>query len=902
MLVIAHPQVIFKSVSNIHRTLQVTLFVMSVSLFCQNLTQAKTLSFDDNTSIIDENRIVSVDSEYKTPSFIWLKSQQFSAQKFSKIEKRVDEILTKLQSTYQLTDKALAAIQISHIHNTGNGAIVVQLKQYFQAMEVLQRRVSIVFNQKLQPISISGFVSKQAPEAHTQDIKQTSKLALSTAFEAFSGKSLPANLWQDSAQSQNILTNTDITTDFRMKLPLGLALNQIHLSRPATAHSGWLLVPGKAPILAIEVEMELSQNSTVSKMNQYIISADQKILSQKSLTTDAAKTYTVWADANGEQQPFAGPQGNSQFPHPTGEDDDTIVVVINPETVTLDSASFSRQDPWLAANQTTTQGNNVNAYVDISLPDGFTPFSSDHPAAETSPATFDYSYNFSADPNLNTTLQNAAIVQAFYVTNFIHDWLYDSGFNEQAGNGQNNNFGRGGFANDAMLVEVQDFEERNNANMTTPSDGSPARMQIFMWDGETSHQLDIEAPSPLAGTYETGAAAFGPTAFDISQQLVLVDDGIVDPAEADSTIHDACEDPILNAVDINGRIAVIDRGVCFFVEKVDRVEALGAVAVIIINQKTDGVITMGAGDNPPQIDIPSLMISKADGDPLRAALLNGDLINVRITRTTSVDRNAGLDNSLIAHEWGHFLNNRLVVINNTQSQGMDEGWSDFLALLFLTRDDDIANINGAFTISAYANNRNNALYFGIRRVPYSVDTNLNALTFKHIANGEALPTTNQISFGSDGSDNAEVHATGEIWATMLWEGYVSLINDPRHSFTEAQTRMKNYLVASLKATPADANFVEARDALLSVIAANDAADRQTFMDAFARRGLGVGAIAPARTSEENANPVESFVTDTVQPPPVLPPTPSSGGGGSLNFMLILLITIRLGLGWKLSSR
>jgi hypothetical protein len=279
----------------------------------------------------------------------------------------------------------------------------------------------------------------------------------------------------------------------------------------------------------------------------------------------------------------------------------------------------------------------------------------------------------------------------------------------------------------------------------------------------------------------------------------------------------------------------------------------------------------------------------------------GDVINVRMTRTTSVDRNAGLDNSLIVHEWGHFLNNRLAILNNTQSNGLDEGWSDFLALLFLTRDEDVANINGAFSISAFANNNNNALYFGIRRIPYSTDTNLNALTFKHIANGEVLPTTNQIAFGSDGSDNAEEHATGEVWASMLWEGYVNLISDPRHSFAEAQRRMKSYLVASLKATPAGPNFIEARDALLSVIAANDATDRQIFMDAFARRGLGISAIAPAKTSVENAGPVESFTTDTAQPPPPSPPPSSSGGGGSLNLVLILLITVRFGYCWKRGS-
>ncbi len=876
--------------------------VLGLLIMVSGLTAAETIN---KTSIISNDRIASMDTSADLPTFIWVDTDQFKphnltgALKTHHLKSLSKQLILKLIDSYRLTTAAFNAIYISKIHDTGTGAIVVELNQKFQGLDVIQHRISIVFNRQLQPISMSGYVSPKAPPNRFNYSSLQSAQAISAVILDLTGDSVPHSLWQeinDQNQFQKTVQNSIAESKQQkstklMQLPDDFQLKNTTLSRPVRVQAGWYL-NSKAELVAVtEVEIETAQNSSVSKMFQYLVTSKQNIVERNSLTSDATKSYKVWANSAGEQLPFAGPQGNSQFPHPTGEDDDTQIIITNPETVTLDSAVFSRLDPWLSASETRTSGNNVNAYVDISLPDGFTPFSDDHQALETSPGVFDYDYNFSADPNINTELQNAAVVQAFYVSNYLHDWLYDAGFDEAAGNGQNNNFGRGGSGGDAILVEVQDFEERNNANMTTPADGSAARMQIFLWDGETSHQLEIEAPSTLAGNYETGAASFGPRSFDITQQLILVDDGVVDPAETDSTIHDACEDPIINASAISGNIAVIDRGVCFFVEKVSRVEALGAVAVIIINQKDDGVITMGAGDNPPLINIPSLMISKADGDPLRTALLNGDNITSRLTRTTSVDRNAGLDNSLVAHEWGHFLSNRLVVLNNTQSLGLGEGWSDFLSLLLLTREEDISNLNGAFSVSAYANNNKNALYFGIRRVPYSVSPNINSLTFKHIADGEALPSTNQIAFGSDGSDNSEEHATGEVWASMLWEGYVNLINDPRHSFSEAQTRMKNYLVASLKATPADPNFVEARDALLSVIAANDATDRQIFMDAFARRGLGIGAIAPAKDSETNQGVVESFETDTVQPPPTPPPS-SSGGGGSIGFLLLLILWSR----------
>lgn len=861
---------------------------------------------DDPYHLISQQRALSLDETLNIPNFLWLKSSSFQPMNTHQLNadalklqliQRSNSLINKLKTAYQLTEKARASIRFTQLHNTGHGALIVTFKQYFQNRELFNHKISIVFNRQLQPISISGFVSPKAPQTFNFDsASQQAPQILSKVWGDFTGELLAATFWQ-STKKDNVFNKSQTVNqnEFWQIAQNTNIKSAFNLGSKVRSHTGWYLNAKGYPVATLAIEMEASPiKSTNSKMMRYLVAlSDKAILQRKNLTHHAVKTYRVWADASGTNEPFAGPQGNAFFPHPTGQDDDTAITLINSEMVSLNSADFSRNDPWLEASTNLTSGNNVQAYVDRVTPDGFTPLSEDHFANETSSATFDYPYNFVEDPNTSITIQNAAIVQAFYVANYIHDWLYDVGFNEAAGNGQQNNYGRGGIGGDPMLVEIQDFANRNNANMSTPSDGGSAKMQVFLWDGLTQHQLDILDPTNLAGTLVTGAAAFGPSDFDVSGQLILVDDGVTDPNEADSTIHDACETPFVNAADLNGKIAVIDRGVCFFVEKISRAEAEGAIAVIIINQKDDGVVTMGAGDNPPVINIPSLMISKADGAPIRAALLNAEVINARLLRATDVDRDAGLDNSLVIHEWGHFLNNRLLSISGTQSHGMDEGWADFLSLLALTHEDDVANIDGAFPISVYATNRKNAPYFGIRRAPYSTNMTINGLTFKHIADGEALPTTMPIAFGSDGADNSEVHATGEVWASMLWEGYVGLIKDSRHSFSQAQILMKQYLVASLKATPANPNFVEARDALLSVVAASDSIDSQTFLNGFAKRGLGIGAISPAKTSETNFGPTESFNNNN----PVPPPPPSSGGnggggGGAISWLLLLLLSYR----------
>src|SRR5262249_32362636 len=200
--------------------------------------------------------------------------------------------------------------------------------------------------------------------------------------------------------------------------------------------------------------------------------------------------------------------------------------------------------------------------------------------------------------------------------------------------------------------------------------------------------------------------------------------------------------------------------------------------------------------------------------------------------------------------------------------------NSMLALTVREDDTSVASNptwNGAYGLATYATSgvpfngsTNNGYYYGSRRYPYSTDmANLNPLTFKHISNGQALPVGPPVAFGATGSNNAQVHNTGEVWASMPWEGYAALLRDtqgatPRLTFQQARDRMKNYLVASLKMTPVTPTFTEARDAVLAAAYAYDYTDGLEFSQAFAKRGAGVGAIAPDRWSGTNGGVVEGF--------------------------------------------
>ncbi|RKH91531.1 M36 family metallopeptidase, partial [Corallococcus sp. AB038B] len=108
------------------------------------------------------------------------------------------------------------------------------------------------------------------------------------------------------------------------------------------------------------------------------------------------------------------------------------------------------------------------------------------------------------------------------------------------------------------------------------------------------------------------------------------------------------------------------------------------------------------------------------------------------------------------------------------------------------------------------------------------------------------------------SVNSQVHNSGEVWATMLWEAYTSLLR--AHPFQEAQDRMKRYIVLGYMQTPYAPTFLEARDAILAGAYAIDPADAERMWTAFAKRGAGVGAVAPSYVSTTHEGLVESFRT------------------------------------------
>lgn len=106
--------------------------------------------------------------------------------------------------------------------------------------------------------------------------------------------------------------------------------------------------------------------------------------------------------------------------------------------------------------QTTTSGNNVISLRGAS------------PAEQRAAGlVFNATYDDSQEPQTPNNIE-AAVTNAFYIINTMHDVTYRYGFKEDAFNFQENNFGKGGRQGDRVEISVQDASGTNNAAFGTP--------------------------------------------------------------------------------------------------------------------------------------------------------------------------------------------------------------------------------------------------------------------------------------------------------------------------------------------------------------------------------------------------------------------------------------------------
>jgi len=628
-----------------------------------------------------------------------------------------------------------------------------------------------------------------------------------------------------------------------------------------TVHEG----PQNNFLFPISPETNISQNEPV----QYFKVID-------NLNTNKAQSYfspNLVGTVNYNVIPYP-----AESPiHPGG----TPAIRTNPWTNAPGNATSLGWHNDGANDFTITRGNNVWATEDRAGTNGSTIITpTGLPATSTTtpdPLNFNFTPNFSGALPVQAINQQFGITNLFYWNNIVHDITYQYGFTEPAGNFQANNQGRGGAGNDYVIAIAQSSVSTNNANFATPSDGGRGRMRMYLFDQFPT--LTVNTPISIGGRYRAVESNFstanklrnvGP----ITAPVIYYEDG---------GNHEACTDP---SNVLTGKIVIINRGNCPFVDKVKRAQLAGAVGVIMVNNVPNELITMGGDDNT--ITIPAVSITLGDGAILIGQVFN----NLNITLAGSFD--GDLDAGVMSHEYTHGISNRLTggpaassCLSNAESGG--EGWSDYVGLM-LTTDWSAALLTDG------TKRRSVGTYvfggFGLRNYDYSTDFNINKLTYDSMGNANI---------------GTEIHNIGEIWCTALWEMTWSIIQQTgsinpnlyNASGTGGNSIAMKLVIEGMKLQPCNPGFISARDGILKAdTLLYNGAYSCAIWSAFAKRGMGYGALqgsSNSATDQTASYALPPAPAITVQPAPV------SGCAGNNALFFVTTSGVGASYNWQVST-
>jgi len=216
-----------------------------------------------------------------------------------------------------------------------------------------------------------------------------------------------------------------------------------------------------------------------------------------------------------------------------------------------------------------------------------------------------------------------------------------------------------------------------------------------------------------------------------------------------------------------------------------------------------------------------------------------------IFTTAPVNRDGDLDAEVFYHELTHGTSNRLHAnatgLGSQESAGMGEGWSDYYARVL--RADASENVDGLYPAGGYVTKN---YYYGIRRFPYAVRSNVgangkphNPTTFADIDPAQINLSDGAFPPAFVGAAN-EVHNIGDIWCNILLEMRADLI----HSLGFAAGNPKSIQIVTdgMKLDPVNPTMIDARNSILAANCAGYAgANELDIWEGFRVHGMGFRA-------------------------------------------------------------
>ncbi|KAL1920722.1 uncharacterized protein VTP21DRAFT_1099 [Calcarisporiella thermophila] len=335
-----------------------------------------------------------------------------------------------------------------------NGVTHVYLLQVIDGREVVNSNINLNVDANGRVISHGNSFFRGRNTFKRQAIpidKATGEVKAPTLDHFGVLKSLAKYLHTELADPENITIETEYSPDGK---PI-MRLTNVSFAVPDSqvlmrqvliqTENGHQIQP------AWEIEVEMENNW----FQAYIHEDNGNVLSMVNWVADAY--YNVFPF--GQNDPSEGPRK----------------MLKNPQDLIASPKGWHVQGD--TKNFTETIGNNVYAYENLDGP-SFPSWKGRQRANGGENLIFDFPLDLSQNPK---TYLNASITNLFYWTNLMHDLFYRYGFDEVAGNFQEDNGGRGGKGNDAIFAIAQGASIPAGTEIILPPDGQPARMRLYVW-------------------------------------------------------------------------------------------------------------------------------------------------------------------------------------------------------------------------------------------------------------------------------------------------------------------------------------------------------------------------------------------------------------------------------------
>jgi hypothetical protein len=406
-------------------------------------------------------------------------------------EVAASEFIRERSDLWKLSAADAKTVQIKSVSR--QGLPVVHLVQQIDGVDVFQGELKLALDAQHQVLSVAGQVF---PGAGIKSKLRGARAGTLAPEAALAKAAADLTAHEYSARDFRRVKSAakgDPYTQFEFRG--GKTDRRAGLERPARLKRVMFPLGEGQFVPAYYLELWFEDYPAFSYVVDAIDTPD--VLFRKNLTSPAKFKYRVHNTADNVFRPEDGPAPGT--PHPTGIPDGFQAKTIKEQLIAIDSLLPGR--PWLPVGAEFTSGNNCIAYADLKTPNGFGP--GDVRGKVSAPGVFDYKYNH-ARPSTDVRNLQASLVGMFFHVNWLHDRWYEAGFDEASGNAQASNFGLGGLGGDPVLAEGADCSGTDNANMSTPADGSSPRMQMYTFVGPNPKPARTSNHDALITFHEMG--------------------------------------------------------------------------------------------------------------------------------------------------------------------------------------------------------------------------------------------------------------------------------------------------------------------------------------------------------------------------------------------------------------